>query len=86
MKFYGMKNGINQGFYLHQFEGAKEVSDDEWKHLLDKQSVGKVIRLDSDENVIPVEYALTDEETASYVRRKGNEVLQNTNQMKLLDF
>ena len=45
MKYYGTKDGINYGFYLQQFDGAKEIPDDEWKRLLNEQSNGKKICL-----------------------------------------
>ena len=69
MKYYGTKDGINYGFYLQQFDGAKEIPDDEWKRLLNEQSNGKKICLGDDGNVIAVEEVITCDELASDIRR-----------------
>ena len=85
MKYYGTKDGINYGFYLQQFDGAKEISDDEWKRLLNEQSNGKKICLGYDGNVIAVEEVITCDELASDIRRKRDDLLRDTDWTQLLD-
>ena len=85
MKYYGTKDGINYGFHLQQFDGAKEISDDEWKRLLNEQANGKKICLGDDGNVIAVEEVITCDELASDIRRKRDDLLRDTDWTQLLD-
>nr|DAU52979.1 MAG TPA: hypothetical protein [Caudoviricetes sp.] len=43
MKYFGFKAGIGYGFYNERFDGAVELSEQEWQFLLDEQSEGKDI-------------------------------------------
>ena len=43
MKYYGTKNNKDYGFYLENFEGAIEITDEYWSELLKSQSEGKII-------------------------------------------
>lgn len=43
MKYYGTKNNKDYGFYLQNFDGALEISDEYWKSLLHQQTMGKII-------------------------------------------
>ena len=45
MKYYGTKNNKDYGFYENKFDGAIEISDEQWVELLDKQNNGYVIIL-----------------------------------------
>lgn len=45
MKYYGTKNNRDYGFYENKFDGAIEISDEQWVELLDKQNNGYVIIL-----------------------------------------
>lgn len=43
MKYFGFKENIGYGFYDENFDGAVQLSDDEWQELLSEQSNGKDI-------------------------------------------
>lgn len=43
MKYYGTKNNKDYGFYLTNFDGAVEITDEKWKNLLLEQNYGKII-------------------------------------------
>ena len=43
MKYFGFKENIGYGFYDENFDGAIQLSDEEWQTLLTEQSAGKDI-------------------------------------------
>lgn len=43
MKYFGFKENIGYGFYDENFNGAIQLSDEEWQTLLTEQSAGKDI-------------------------------------------
>lgn len=43
MKYFGFKENVGYGFYDENFDGAIQLSDDEWQELLSEQSNGKDI-------------------------------------------
>lgn len=43
MKYFGFKENVGYGFYDENFDGAVQLSDDEWQELLTEQSNGKDI-------------------------------------------
>ena len=43
MKYFGFKENVGYGFYDENFDGAIQISDDEWQELLSEQSNGKDI-------------------------------------------
>ncbi len=43
MKYFGFKENIGYGFYDENFDGAIQLSDEEWQELLTEQSNGKDI-------------------------------------------
>lgn len=43
MKYFGFKENVGYGFYDENFDGAVQLSDDEWQKLLSEQSNGKDI-------------------------------------------
>lgn len=43
MKYFGFKENIGYGFYDENFDGAVQLSDEEWQELLEEQSCGKQI-------------------------------------------
>ncbi len=43
MKYFGFKENVGYGFYDEKFDGAIQLSDDEWQELLSEQSNGKDI-------------------------------------------
>lgn len=43
MKYFGYKSDIGYGFYDEMFDGAIELSEQDWLVLLDEQSKGKDI-------------------------------------------
>uniref|UniRef100_UPI004028DF9D hypothetical protein n=1 Tax=Candidatus Stercorousia sp. TaxID=3048886 RepID=UPI004028DF9D len=43
MKYFGFKENVGYGFYDENFDGAIQLSDDEWQKLLSEQSNGKDI-------------------------------------------
>lgn len=43
MKYFGFKGNVGYGFYDENFDGAIQLSDDEWQELLSEQSNGKDI-------------------------------------------
>jgi len=49
MKYYGTKNDKDYGFYDEDFEFAIELTDEQWRRLLEEQSQGKIITIFEDE-------------------------------------
>ena len=43
MKYFGFKENVGYGFYDENFDGAIQLSDDEWQELFSDQSNGKDI-------------------------------------------
>ena len=43
MKYFGFKENVGYGFYDENFDGAVQLSDEEWQKLLEEQSCGKQI-------------------------------------------
>ncbi|CCY24443.1 caudovirales tail fiber assembly protein [Brachyspira sp. CAG:484] len=43
MKYFGFKENVGYGFYDENFDGAIQLSDEEWQTLLTEQSAGKDI-------------------------------------------
>ncbi len=47
MKYFGSKNNTDFGFYNENFDGAIEVSDEQWKILIQEQADGKSVVSDN---------------------------------------
>ena len=69
MKYYGTKNNKDYGFYENKFDGAIEISDEQWVELLDKQNNGYVIILYNG-NVISVKLNIQNEIRKQEIKEK----------------
>lgn len=85
MKYYGIKNGKEHGFYLDPFEGAVEVEDEVWANLLDQCSSGKVIKPDENGYPIAVDNVRSDEELITEARVKRDALLAQSDWTQLQD-